>query len=668
MDSVNEIIERLGNSEDAVRKMAAFKLQSNIADPSFAEMFIIQGGIIELRELAMNANGNTLAYSLTSFSRLLEVDKGWEYVTPELIARMVDLITGHPLINILRGAMAVLGAIVAHPQLSEGRGSMMTGLFGFSALKPAISEHPEFLEMLVERVSSADHALCANALQLINALMRDSIASDSEWQKFIKRLQDLGVIRTVYYLMQGSSLQDLAHPLLEFQALMKMLIRKWRAVKLNLERKDHRTALKTIHIASASSIRSNPEKWRRLGFESESPAWEFEQAGFLGMMDMTEFVKDHEDEFQKIIHEQEAKPKEERFPFARASLYVTSLLCEQFAVDNSEADDAKTIMILESRASFEKAFKPLLLQWSRLHTAALFAFFRLWKETSAVYSDFDKVSDLVRVLGYKTMVQATRTKEVADVEGEFADYDYQRLRVIQMELLEQAYGNAWRPQLTSVYEETAKEAQEFIKEQRIRCLLQGSWFTTDRTDSSQKAKDKPAFISLFARLSSDRRFLCYGYYNADMDIEPRMEDLVHKIPMSSISSVISNVTPIIKDNRDSSVTVTTATPANFSSTTTKLTIYGKQLANGNHHNGDSSKEFPLIVLHPSNHTIASEWLDGLLFLMGKKPITSETSNLINTVAKCSMKVRLLSVRYTDIYPGPPDIPSRDGVDDDFFYS
>lgn len=113
---------------------------------------------------------------------------------------MVDLITSHPLINILRGAMSVLGSIVSHPQMSEGRGSQQGGLFGFQALKPSISEHPEFLEMLVERVSSADHALCANALQLINALMRDSIATDTdnEWQKFIKKLQDLGVIRTVY--------------------------------------------------------------------------------------------------------------------------------------------------------------------------------------------------------------------------------------------------------------------------------------------------------------------------------------------------------------------------------------------------------------------------------------------------------------------------------------
>ncbi len=32
---VPELVERLGSEQDAVRKMAAFKLQSNIGDPSF---------------------------------------------------------------------------------------------------------------------------------------------------------------------------------------------------------------------------------------------------------------------------------------------------------------------------------------------------------------------------------------------------------------------------------------------------------------------------------------------------------------------------------------------------------------------------------------------------------------------------------------------------------
>lgn len=90
MDTVNvaELVERLGSDEDAVRKMAVFKLQGNIGDPSFADIFIVEGGLVRLRYLTLHASGNTLAYSLTSFARLLEVDKGWESVDQELVERV----------------------------------------------------------------------------------------------------------------------------------------------------------------------------------------------------------------------------------------------------------------------------------------------------------------------------------------------------------------------------------------------------------------------------------------------------------------------------------------------------------------------------------------------------------------------------------------------------
>lgn len=90
MESINvpELVERLASDEDGVRKMAAFKLQGNIGDPSFADVFIAEGGLGKLRYLTLHASGNTLAYSLTSLARLLEVDKGWEFIDQTLVERV----------------------------------------------------------------------------------------------------------------------------------------------------------------------------------------------------------------------------------------------------------------------------------------------------------------------------------------------------------------------------------------------------------------------------------------------------------------------------------------------------------------------------------------------------------------------------------------------------
>ena len=88
--SIADLVKRLGSDEDAVRKMAVFKLQSEIGDPSFADVFIAEGGLGKLRNLVLHATHNTLSYSLASFSKLLEVDKGWECVNTDLIERVCN--------------------------------------------------------------------------------------------------------------------------------------------------------------------------------------------------------------------------------------------------------------------------------------------------------------------------------------------------------------------------------------------------------------------------------------------------------------------------------------------------------------------------------------------------------------------------------------------------
>jgi len=89
---VKNLVERLGG-EEAVRKMAAFQLQNQILvftpessppthgailifapqDSAFAQDFVAKEGLVKLKTLISEATGNTLAYGLTAFAKILQV-------------------------------------------------------------------------------------------------------------------------------------------------------------------------------------------------------------------------------------------------------------------------------------------------------------------------------------------------------------------------------------------------------------------------------------------------------------------------------------------------------------------------------------------------------------------------------------------------------------------
>lgn len=725
------LLSRLASDEDAARKMAVFKLQSSINDPAFADVFISSGGLIILRRLIMDTGGNTLAYSLQSLTRLLEVDMGWDIfegpTSSELVERIVELVVTNPLVNILRGAMSILVALVSHSQSTPRGSNRVPGTFGFRALKPAVAVYPQFFEIVIQQLQSADHALCANALMLINSLIRDSVSSAStassptspttngssngrastngkgyhhseEWPKFIKLLQDLGLIRAVYSLMQSSALQDLAHPLLEFQSLTRLLLRRWREVRVDIERPEHRRALKGLHLSSAPSReqhvngttedqdggkregkKHSPEKWRRLGFETENPAGEFQEAGFLGMMDLTDYVRKSEDGFQKLLLEQSSKPMSERCPVARASLAVTLILFDQFECDKTEMEDPRGYQLSDGKQQ-DRLFRPLLLQWSRLHTAGLASFFRLWKATGALQSDFDKVAELVRILVDRVIGRAGRMKDVAEVEEDLLEHDLARLRELQMELLEFSFEDNWGQHLFQVRDDLRKESLSFVKEQRIRCLLQGAWFTKPgrrqqdgRGDLSQSRLNGAGTFWRYAKLSHNRRYLHYADFALRAAQEPGLDTLNEKIDLSKVSSVVSNVSV----NNDDAKSDAGSSPARkamvnpSSKSTTKITIFSFTSPEEAAKPGGDGKEMPVLTLYPVNHSLASEWLDGLLMLLDQKPITAESNKLVSLVGDYGLKIRLLNVRMEAAYHGPPPgagvVPSRDGLDDDYWY-
>ena len=584
--------------------------------------------------------------------------------------------------------------------------------FGFRAIKPALDNHPNFLESLVHRLSAPDHTLCANALQLVNALMRDAVVNggELEWPRFIKRLQDLGVIGGVGMLMRGDAANDAGSPLaaaiLEFQGLTKLLLRKWKEVRVNVELHEHKKALKTIHLASnpqpfsppdsngepgrKGTRKHHPEKWRRLGFETESPAWEFDETGYLGMMDLVDFTRRNGDTYQKILMEQSMQPVSQRCPIARASLSVTLVLYEHFEIDGSavvEGGGHRTSLqdrVLEARASgnLDRLYRPLLLQWGRLHTAALSAFIRLWKAAGADLADFYKIEEVVRIVVERVIGATTRKTDVAKVEEELRSVSLDKARQWQMEGLDEVYEDAWGPHLVQIREQLHHESLQFMKEQRVRCLLEGSWFPTSAGGDAAWR---------FVRLSHNRRHLHYRNYASRGIDEPGLDDLPEKIDLNAVTSVDSNVSaseqPTALMNGDNSSTETlTDKPSPEplkAATTTKITVIGHPPPTKSYiltPLQSEPVETVLLELYPQSSSLASEWLDGLLLLLNQQPITKDTTSLVSMMEDWGVRLRMLNLRWEDVdwdalemsVKGERvevrEVPSRDGLDDDYWYA
>jgi hypothetical protein len=147
-----------------------------------------------------------------------------------------------------------------------------------------------------------------------------------------------------------------------------------------------------------------------------------------------------------------------------------------------------------------------------------------------------------------------------------------------------------------------------------------------------------------------------------------LDSLPEKVDLSTISSVVSNVSAPNEDTRSTfSDFVGKDTPPK---PTTKITVYSF-VSPTEATRGADAKEQPIFTLWPLSHSLASEWLDGLLMLLNQAPITAETNKLVNLVSEYGLKIRLLNVRMDTAFEGPEPgagvIPSREGLDENYFF-
>jgi engulfment and cell motility protein 1 len=241
-----------------------------------------------------------------------------------------------------------------------------------------------------------------------------------------------------------------------------------------------------------------------------------------------------------MILEQLAKPPNLRCPIAKTSVAITSILYDQFSLSTALDTPAPLNPSTESPLDPDECFQPLYLQWLRIHSAAVKSFIRLWRDTGAESpDDFSKIVQLTRVLVTKVIKRGTRELEIYDVERdmEIQGADWKQLRREQMDARDREQSESWGEPLKLLCDRLQREAGEFIREQRISCVLQGEWFDNSagpmdvRNGVKNATKDgntTPTPLDLkkgasyggrwrYVRLKGDRKTLCWGDFETKRD-------------------------------------------------------------------------------------------------------------------------------------------------------
>ncbi|KAK0540293.1 hypothetical protein OC835_000744 [Tilletia horrida] len=698
-----EMVDKLSSRDDRVLKMATYTLQRLIREKAFTLEFLRRGGLVELITIIRTStSGNTLAYALASCQNLLEtMDEGWEYLPEEFIAKIVNIVVTQERINVCRPATAILKKLVVSgpsdapehvgrvlgeddpaPRAGSAGGTNDVYRYGFEVVYGNVRKEPQFLSTLVQRLGSPDTTLCMYSLSLINSLVRH--VTDNHFEALTSELESFGISRAVTRLMDSNRGDELSTSILEYQNNYIRMTRQRLRTTVTPADKRHVSALSYIwlqaNLSDTANVPPSPGdrtsigpgtagskmKWRKLGFNSENVAKEFVQAGLLGLECYESFVKADPEVYAQIISEQLNRPEDRRCPFGRASIEVTEILADYWNIESGYTSSTE--------------FMPFLLSFHKVHNLALHFFLRMWNDSGAAATDFSRVSALVRSQ-IKESLRKEGNKTWLDLERDFLESDYRNVRDRQMREIEVDDDYSSKAPIRNLRGVLYRESYEFVRQQRIHCLLEGAWFrnfpsarsnagagghTSLHSPNSMNAGRRTAMgvgsttsssnrTWRFYRLSPNRKYLHFCEAVDRVPIRGGLDDLRERIDLSLVTDIMTSGT------------------AGSSAGNAGDDAY----ANGGGASSGSSLTFSL--MHTPDTSFAdltalsasqfSEWVDGLGMLRGEGGVvsTKETDEFIQILTDIGLKVRLLDLTGEKIdLPSSLPVPQLPTSTDFFF--
>ncbi|KAJ2934854.1 hypothetical protein H1R20_g2277, partial [Candolleomyces eurysporus] len=650
-----EIAEKLRRRQDKNMRLILYSLQKYIREEQFANEFLKHGGLAELVAAIDEATGNTLAYALTAMQNLMELQYGWSTLDSAFILRVVQILSSpQSPINVCRPATAILKKLVEADPMSAASPAIASSSrappvpppgsvyrYGFGVVFEQMRKERGFLETVVNRLGSAEMVMAQysypsviwdfffpgvilNSMMLINALLTH--VSDERWDEFIGELERLNVRKAVVRLMNIPDIEDVTSGILDFQAnIVRVTHRKKTTAVDPGADASHALALKVIWEKSRMDEEVDEQghilKWRKLGFENENMSYEFRDVGVLGLECLRRFVETATD-FAVLVLEQSSRPFEKRCPIGRASNEVVELLSEHWA-------------IFAPGYSTSTTFQPFFLDFQKVHSLATHFFIRMWGESGAVLADFSRISALVRSQ-IKVALRIENVRAWQDVEADF-NCEYQLVRDRQMQELEREDDLLSKVPVRNLRAKLYKESYEFVRQQRIQCLLQGAWFVIGVSPSSppRDPSRRPHRPWRFMRLDNGLKYLHYVDSAVKFPVRNGLEDLPDRIDVSMISEIGS---------------APSLSPLSFSLL--------------------SAHEGSLADLIAPDISRWADWTDGLNMLRrdGGHVTSSETADFVQALTEIGLKIKLLDLSGemveipNNLVAGPPPMNT------DYFFS
>lgn len=677
--------------------------------------------LLSLKHVILDAKEG-LAYSLMALCTLLTKSKSaWSVLDQQFTDQLVSIAAfqeQQP--NVLCPALSIISLIALESKHKEKMDPEQC-----PDLVRSFNHDQTFIPVLVSRLTSSHVQTVFVSLQTINSMLVGLFLTPERKNHIYCSLREADLFRSAAFLIENKPVSSTCRPqLYDLQEIIKAAIRKTKRMKVdpanNVYHKLTYDATE-MHLRTLVGVIEHTDKvdWEKAGIPQNIHPVELinqMEACWAGMLDFNDFFNEDKLGFKKIFLEQMTFTKPNaRFPLIKSSMAITNILYDIFRVDQEtisqdlldgkvdtlqppsyikvhqhSSDDSESV-ISDSSQSVEKIMttmdnlRPLFFDWTSLHFSGISNFMRLWQSSCAEVDDFANIQQVVRILFEKATQHAITASSSSAIENVISKLDfisYDEVRSTQLKQIENKTNDKWGEEIRHLHRMYLKESEDFVREQRVRLLLNGDWFFIDdptmsilnknsspnNFNNSQAQQQRAAAHQninpnrrYFIALSPSRKSLQYSQFPQKQDNPPAAELLTRSIDLTSVNKVL--ITPI---TQASPVHAQGLKRVSLSSRTnyTKISLIGSS----------GSRDGATLNFYSDTPEKAAAWGDGLLMLKNRAFQTSDTKKFIEMFADSKLRIQMLNLTSQEVLSphkhAPLDLDGefdRSQISTDFYY-